>query len=89
MAEDLGVRKHTVKDKLKAAVTNAYQVDDIAKAKRIQDQLDRKLALERIKRRAKKTRKRLSKKCRERMDTEPRGFDLNSDNEENGVGSRH
>jgi len=45
-ADDQGIRKPTVKDKLKAAITNAYASNDIAGAKRVQDQLDRKLALE-------------------------------------------
>lgn len=80
-ADDQGVRKPTVKDKLKAAITNAYESNDIAGAKRIQDQLDRKLALERIKRREKKLRKQNIKMCRARMDARPKGFDPNSDNE--------
>ncbi len=71
-SEDLGVRKPTVKDKLKAAATNAYQSNDVAKAKKIQDQLDRKLALESIKRRAKKAPKCILKQCGERIDTQPK-----------------
>ncbi len=34
-AKDLGVTKPNVKDKLKAAATNAYQSNDVAKAKKI------------------------------------------------------
>ena len=51
-AEDLGLCSPTFKDKLRAVATNAYRSADIAKAKRFQDQLDRKLAIGRIKRRA-------------------------------------
>ncbi len=45
LAVDLSVKKPTVKDKLKAAATNAYPSNDFAKAKRIQNQLERKLEL--------------------------------------------
>ena len=87
LAGDLGVRKPTVKDKLKAAITNAYESNDIAEAKRKQEQLDRKLALECIRRRAKKARKRHVKRCRDAMNARPQGFDPNSDNDEADVGS--
>ena len=60
-AEDLEVRKPTVKDKLRAAATNTYQCADIAEAKRFKDQMDRRLALECIKRRARKASKRMLK----------------------------
>ncbi len=84
LAEDLDVRKPTVKDKLKAAVTNAYQSNNLAQAKCAQDQLDRKSGLERVKRRAKEARKRLIKQYRAQIDTRPRGFDPSSDNRERG-----
>ncbi len=77
------MRKPTVKEKLKAAIANNYAVDNLAKAKLRQDQLDRKLALECVKGRNKKARKRAIKENRVRMDSRPRGFDPNSDNEEN------
>ena len=48
-----------VKDKLKAAATDAHQSDKIANMRRIQDQLDRKLVLEHIKSRATKAYKHL------------------------------
>ena len=72
LAEDLDVRKLTVKNKLKAAVINTYQSNNLVQAKRAQDQLDRKLALERVKHHAKKARKRLIKQYRAQMDTRPR-----------------
>ncbi len=81
LAEDIGVRKPMVKNKVKAAITKAYNRGDLEKAKRRHDQLDRKFALERTKHREKKARKRRMQRCRERMDTHPRGFDSNSDNE--------
>ncbi len=84
LVEDLDVRKPTVKDKLKGAVTNAYQSGNLAEAKRAQDQLDRKLALDSVKRRVNKARKRIIKQSRIQMDTRPRGFDPSSDNEERG-----
>ncbi len=70
---DLGVRKPTVKDRLKAAIANNYAVNNLAHAKLRQDQMDLKLALERVKR---------IKEYRLRMDSRPRDFDPNSDNEE-------
>ena len=76
LAEELGVSKPTVKDKLKAAITNAYESNDLDKAKRITDQLERKVALELVKRRAKKARKRMIKQYRNRLDQTP---DPNSD----------
>ena len=84
LVEDLDVRKLTVKEKLKAAVNNAYQYNNLALAKRAQEQLDRKLALERVKRRAKKAPKRIIKQSRAQMDTRTRGFDPSSNNEECG-----
>ncbi len=51
--EDLNVHKPTVKDNLKASITNAYNRSDFEEAKRRQDQSERKLALERFKRREK------------------------------------
>ncbi len=82
LAEDLGVRKPTVKDKLKASVARNYADNNIAETKKTQDQFDGKLALERVKRRSNKQRKRLIKEYRVRMDSRRRGFDPNSDNEE-------
>ena len=76
------MRKPTVMDKLKAAVANNYAANNLAQAKLRQDQLDRKLELGRVKRRKKKARKRAIKEYRVRMDSRPRGFDPNSDNEE-------
>ena len=81
-AEDLGLRKPTVKEKLKAAIVRNYAGNNIAQVKKIQDQLDHKLALERVERRSKKQRKRLIREYRVRIDSRPRGFDPNSDNEE-------
>ena len=59
LAEELRVSKPNLKDKLKAARTNAHESNDLNKTKRITDQLERKLALERVKRRAKKACKRM------------------------------
>ncbi len=87
LAEELGVQKPTVKDKLKAGITNNYNRGDFEEAKRRQDQLERKLALQRIKRREKKTRKRNRKQWRARMDAHPRWFDPNSDDKHTGAGS--
>ncbi len=84
LAEYVDVRKPTVEDKLKAALTNAYESGNLDQAKRAQEQLDRKLALERVKRRAKKARKRIIKQSCVQMGTRPRGFDPSSDNEEHG-----
>ena len=47
LADDLGVRKLRVKDMLKAAIANNYAVNNLAQAKLRQDQLDRKLSLDR------------------------------------------
>ncbi len=80
-AEDQGIRKPTVKEKLKEAITNAYASNDIAKAKRVQDQLNCKLALERVRRQEKKLRKRNMQMCRARTDAWRKGFDPNSDND--------
>ncbi len=81
-AEDLGVRKPTVKEKLKAVIVRNYVGNNIAQVKKIRDQLDRKLALERVKRRSNKQRKRLIREYRVRIDSRPRCFGTNSDNEE-------
>ncbi len=80
-AEDAEVRKPTVEDKLKAAITTAYAKHNVEEAKRRQDQLDRKLALERIKRREKKLRKQAIKMFHTRMDARPKGLDPNCDND--------
>ena len=86
-AEEHGVRKATVNEKLRAAVTVAYQSNELAKEKRIQDQLDRKMAHKRVKRRAMKAHKLLLKQCRVRMDSRPQGFDPNSDDDQAGNAS--
>ena len=83
-AEEHGGRKPMVNEKLRTAVTVAYQSNELAKAKRIQDQLDWKMAHERVKRRAKKARKLLLQHCHARMDARPRGFDPNSDDDQAG-----
>ncbi len=80
LAEDIGMRKPTVKDKVKAAITKAYNRGDLEEAKGRQDQLDRKFALERAKCRERKAWKRRLQHCRMRMDTGPRGFYPNSEN---------
>ncbi len=80
-AEDISVQKPTVKYKMKAAITNAYNRGDLEEAKRRKDQLDRKFALERAKRRERKARKRRMQHCRVEMDTRPQVFEPNSDNE--------
>ena len=74
-----------MKDNLKASITNAYNCGDMEEAKRRQNQLEKKLALERIKRRERKARKRMLKQCRAQMDIRPRGFDPDSVSEETGV----
>ena len=51
--------KLTVKDKLKAAISNAYESNDLDKTNSISDQLERRLALQRVKPRAKKLRERI------------------------------
>ncbi len=79
MADQLGVRRSTAKDKLKAAITNALAFGNMVEAKRKQDQLDRKLGLERVKRREKKLRKNRLKQCMVCIDARSCGFDLNSD----------
>ncbi len=76
---ELDVQKPMVKDELKEAINNAYNRSDFEEAKCRQDQLEKKLALERIKHQEKKTLKRNLKQCRARMDARPRGFDPNSD----------
>ena len=83
-AEDSGVKKPTVKDKLKAAITSAYETNNLEKAKRCQDQLEEKLAFERIKRPAKRSRKRMIKQLRQQMDYNSRPSDPNSDNDSSG-----
>ena len=81
LADDLNIKKPTVKDKLKAAITSAYASNDLDAAKRAQDRLEEKLALERIKRRAKKSRKQMIKQLRQQMDRNSRPSDPNSDND--------
>ena len=56
--EDMGGSKPTVKDKLKAAIAKAREENDVPLASRIQGQLEDTLALECVKRRKKKARKR-------------------------------
>ncbi len=58
IAEYLGVHKPTFKDNLKAALVNAYETHDVAETKRRYDQIERKLALQLVRRRAKKARER-------------------------------
>ncbi len=65
LAKDLGVRKPTVMDKLKADIVKNYATNNIAQATLRQDQLDRKLALERVKRCNKKALKRAIKEYRD------------------------
>ncbi len=59
LAEDIGIRKPMVKDKVEAAITNAYNRSDLKGAKRRQDQLEKKFAIERAKRSERKARKRI------------------------------
>ncbi len=73
LAEDFGLRKPTVKDKLKAAITNNYAGHNIAQAKLRQEQLVCKLVHDRLKCRNKKQRKRAIKEYRLRMDSRPLG----------------
>ncbi len=80
-AEDHGIRKPTVKEKLEAAIASAYASNDIAKAKRVQDQLDRKLALGRVRCQEKRLRKRNVKRGPARMEAWPKKFGPNSDND--------
>ncbi len=63
LAEDIGVRMSTVKGKVKADITNAYNRSDSEEAKRRKDQLDSKFALDRAKRRERKSRKRHMQHC--------------------------
>ena len=53
MADDFGLNKPTVKDKLKAAMRSARASNDLEMATQCQDLLEGKLSLERIKRRVK------------------------------------
>ena len=80
-AEYLGVKKPTVKDKLKAAITPAYETNNLEKEKRFQDQLEEKLAHERIERRPKKLGKRMIKQLRQQLNYNSRPSDPNSDND--------
>ena len=63
LADEFNIKKLTLKDKLKAAITSAYASNDLDAAKRAQDHLEEKLTLDRIKQRAKKSRKQMIKQC--------------------------
>lgn len=78
LAEELGVPKPTLKNKLKAAVSNAYESNDLDRAKHISEQLERKLVLECVKRHAKQEQKTMVKQYRNQLDQTP---DPNSDEE--------
>ena len=77
----MGVPKPTVEVKLKATISKAYEENDVPLASRIQDQLEDKLALKRVKRRKKKGRKRAIRQYRDSLDVNPKGMDSNSDQE--------
>ncbi len=76
------MRKPAVKHKLKAAIVSNYVVKNITQAKKIQDQLECKLALERLTHRNKKQCKPPIREYRVYMASRPCGFDPNSDSEE-------
>ncbi len=78
-ADELGIKKPTLKDMIKAEITNAYAVNDLARARREQDYLEAINARERAKRATKKRRKSSIAKLRYRMNSS----DPNSDAENN------
>ena len=82
LADDLNIKKPTVKGKLKAAITSAYTSNSLNVAKRAQDRLEGKLALELIERRNRKSRKQMIKQLRQQMDRNSRPSDPNSDNDD-------
>ena len=77
----MGVNKPTVKDTLKAAIAKAHEENDVPLASLTQGQLGDKLALEHVKRRKKKARKRAIRQYRDSLDSNPKGIDPNSDQE--------
>ena len=82
LADGLDIKKTTLKDNFKAAITSAYISNDLDAAKQAQDRLEEKLALGHIKRRAKKSRKHMIKQLRQQMDKNSRPSDPNSDNDD-------
>ncbi len=76
-ADKSGVRKPTVKDKLKAGITNTFDRGKNESTKRMLDQYEHKIALERVKRRDKKARMRKVKQIRDAIIIRPQVVDSN------------
>ncbi len=81
IAEEMGLKPLTVKDKIKARLVHAQERGNLEEARKFQDQLDGMNERESVKRRAKKLRKRNIAICRREMNNR----DPNSGDEGDGA----
>ena len=79
--DDLGLKKPTKKERIKASIVNAIDKGDFSGARKLQDQLEGMNEHERRVRSAKKARAKVIARCRANMNARTRSPDPNSDNE--------
>ncbi len=80
--KNLGICRPTVKEKIKAEIVNAYAANDMDRARRAKDQLEKILQRERAKRLQRKQREANIARLRQEMNYHAQSADPNSDGDD-------